>query len=464
MRTTFKFTGQTRVLDEIFRAIDTDCSGMIGFDELYEWLYGHRHSLDSRRNVEIDMRLQLPREANGTSPGMGLDAVAWDAEVFRVLVQQMLMRCRIDPPYLLAEWTQLGRMAVQEAYIGHSHAVRHAKEQALAGLRHGVNRSEFVAASRQTLFDSCEAMDTLWSEELAAVVGTAFDRCAQSVGGTNFLGRVGKEHLERWLAPLPRLATHSVMLSQASADLATANAALNAIAAPAANSQSGTPAALDALASGLASFASAALTAAATASPTSSTGTDPAGAALPSQLVSYTVPLRTIVQLRRQQARRRRAAGMISSTTRPGNFEKLAVRAKEAIAEAAAIAEARKDAEKKAVEAERHRWQRGQRLRWEAPRIHDQPLTFAKSSLRGSSTDDHLSIDPAKLTRPGVRRRERARRLPPIPIAARMGESQSAPELMRLPSLAKQPTGGNQRLALPYLYGRTFCRGPLAVR
>ena len=48
MRKTFGYTGPESVLDQIFDGLDVDKSGEIGFEELFEFLRGKRHSLVHR--------------------------------------------------------------------------------------------------------------------------------------------------------------------------------------------------------------------------------------------------------------------------------------------------------------------------------------------------------------------------------------------------------------------------------
>ena len=70
----------------MFESIDTDKSGKIGFDELFEFVRGHRHSLDHRTKHGFQ-GLQLPPGADFT-----LNEIAWDLETLRILMQQMLIR------------------------------------------------------------------------------------------------------------------------------------------------------------------------------------------------------------------------------------------------------------------------------------------------------------------------------------------------------------------------------------
>ena len=48
VRERFGYGGKAEVLTAIFGGLDTDGSGTIGFDELFEFIKGRRHSLDPR--------------------------------------------------------------------------------------------------------------------------------------------------------------------------------------------------------------------------------------------------------------------------------------------------------------------------------------------------------------------------------------------------------------------------------
>lgn len=52
MRAHFGYRGPSTVIGAVFRELDSDCTGTIGFDELYEFIRGRRHSLD-RRNMQV---------------------------------------------------------------------------------------------------------------------------------------------------------------------------------------------------------------------------------------------------------------------------------------------------------------------------------------------------------------------------------------------------------------------------
>ena len=83
------YSGPAHVVDEIFGAIDNDDSGKIGFDELYEFIRGRRHSLDLRNKRVRDLTIQPPKGA-----GYTLEDVVWDEHSLRALLQQARARSR----------------------------------------------------------------------------------------------------------------------------------------------------------------------------------------------------------------------------------------------------------------------------------------------------------------------------------------------------------------------------------
>ena len=449
---------------------------MIGFDELFEWLYGHRHSLDSRRDVSLDLRLQLP---DGSPEGVDWDGVAWDVEALRVLIQQMLVRARIGPSDLHAMWTKRRQVAVRAADQSTSSA-RVAREHALEGLRHGLSRTEFIAQARcgprqdvppstdlleqcrhlvpitraldkngapmerwcprsaralheprsvypkrrplnprapltrhccrETLFDATEGMETLWKEELEAVVGAAADECLATIMGTNFLGRVRRAHLGRWLREPPR-----VRPAPASSDPPSAQAAA-------------APSTADTAASGI-------------------------------------IPWKTEAQLRRQRAQRELVAMPAPEPTSNQDVESSkraararAARARAAIAEAAAVHAAREESARLAKAEEEYHWRSGPRLRWETPADLDRPFAFRppNAGLRGSTDHDasevayrsaHVHDKPA-LVLPGVPSRSSAFHLPLLP--PHLMRSADPETMDRVMPTDASPFGGG--CALPYLF------------
>ena len=77
------YRGSAHVIFSVFRTLDTDGSGQIGFDELFEFVHGKRHSLDTRSQRRLPRLLEPP-------PGLTLDTMLWDVETLRTLLQQVI--------------------------------------------------------------------------------------------------------------------------------------------------------------------------------------------------------------------------------------------------------------------------------------------------------------------------------------------------------------------------------------
>ena len=78
-----RYRGSAHVIFSVFRTLDTDGSGQIGFDELFEFVHGKRHSLDTRSQRRLPRLLEPP-------PGLTLDTMLWDVETLRTLLQQVI--------------------------------------------------------------------------------------------------------------------------------------------------------------------------------------------------------------------------------------------------------------------------------------------------------------------------------------------------------------------------------------
>ena len=183
MREKFGYKGEKRVLDEVFRALDADGNGVVGFDELYEFLRGHKHSLDSRRikRLEAEWLKLMPGPQldprTGSIRPIGLHEIEWDEEALRILINQMLVRCGLSPADLLRAWDTDKRE------------------------KDSLNRVEFVSNMRD-LFD--DQHDGLWEDDVRAIAESAFSTISREVKGENFLKSVGIVHLVRWLDDPPR--------------------------------------------------------------------------------------------------------------------------------------------------------------------------------------------------------------------------------------------------------------------
>lgn len=209
------YNGTQQVLDDVFKSMDLDGNGFITYHEFFEFVRGKRHSLDPRtrmdRLLEGGMQLEPP-------PGIRLDEIAWDVEVFRVLLKQMLERCRISPPELLLWWTKgrrvrhtfeapdQSKITSISAYKGRVR-VRGGFSVVLTGGvaaersgKRGLNRSDFV----NTIFSSFFASDDpsiadMWVNQVMNVVDEAFSTMLGLVRGENFFMEIGILHFDRFL-------------------------------------------------------------------------------------------------------------------------------------------------------------------------------------------------------------------------------------------------------------------------
>ena len=107
MRYKLGFRGPSSVISEIFEDLDSDGSGEIGFDELFEFIKGRRHSLDPRGNPKFILKLRMPDGAKGPAD------VAWDVDVLRTLLIDMLNRERVTPVDLIVRMG--GRYGLRKA-------------------------------------------------------------------------------------------------------------------------------------------------------------------------------------------------------------------------------------------------------------------------------------------------------------------------------------------------------------
>ena len=103
MRHRLGYTGPHHVLKAVFASLDSNADGHVSFDELYEFVRGCRHSLDQRNKHVRSMRMQPPRGADFT-----LSEIRWDVKTLRLLMQQMLQRCRMGATDLMRAWDSNG--------------------------------------------------------------------------------------------------------------------------------------------------------------------------------------------------------------------------------------------------------------------------------------------------------------------------------------------------------------------
>ena len=107
MKTRFGFRGMPWVLDEVFKSIDTDGSGEIGFDELFEFVRGRRHSLDRRTREVRCLALQ-------TAKGYDLTDLDWDADQLRLQIKTALERRKLSTTDLIRAWDRSGDQRISK--------------------------------------------------------------------------------------------------------------------------------------------------------------------------------------------------------------------------------------------------------------------------------------------------------------------------------------------------------------
>ena len=125
-------------------------SGTIGFDELYEFIHGKRHSLDRRyakefmknKNKTCAMALELPPGATYT-----LFDLVWDMDTFRTLLALTLDKYNLTSATLLKAWDDTGDGALCQ--------------------------TEFMQKVKSTFFRGA-SLDLLWKMEVSAVAQKTF--------------------------------------------------------------------------------------------------------------------------------------------------------------------------------------------------------------------------------------------------------------------------------------------------
>ena len=128
--------------------------------QLFEFIKGRRHSLDPRGNPNFKLELPLPEGARNFAE------LAWDVDVLRTLIIEMLNREHSTPADLLVRW----------------------------GGAKGLGKRDWQARMRQSFFDF---HDELWTDEVEAISDAAFELLLKLVPGQNFLARMTVVHLER---------------------------------------------------------------------------------------------------------------------------------------------------------------------------------------------------------------------------------------------------------------------------
>ena len=103
MRNQFGYRGSKSVLDSVFQSLDLDGSGFIGFDEVFEFVRGRRHSLDERNKRMRTLTLEPPKGAQYT-----LDEIKWDVDTLRIMLNLALDRANAGPNDLFQAWDKSG--------------------------------------------------------------------------------------------------------------------------------------------------------------------------------------------------------------------------------------------------------------------------------------------------------------------------------------------------------------------
>ena len=181
LREQFGYKGSKWVIDAVFASLDTDQSGEIGYDELFEFLRGRRHPLDERNKRVRDLRLEPP------NPDWSLEEIVWNVETLRILTQQMLQRARVGPHDLLAEWAMSrGRNDDELSFT----------------------RREYLNFMQGYFLPDYEQ---LWLAEVEPVVSMSFHAIValwKGASGSHLTAHVDLVRFERWLNPPTKRASH----------------------------------------------------------------------------------------------------------------------------------------------------------------------------------------------------------------------------------------------------------------
>ena len=216
MRNLCGYKGTEDVLTDVFVSMDTDGGGTIGFDELFEFVRGKRHSLDRRTKKELESQMRLVPPQGGQ-----LDDIAWDEEVLRRLITNTMLRCKVSPADLLQRWMNSKSHArgqgpmtiavvpetIAPSTIGGVHRIRVRGGFAPSTIynnsertgKRGITRPVFMDLMQRTFFRS-EDLDSrdLWVNEVKPVAEGMFDMMLDLVKGENFFREIGPLHFQRW--------------------------------------------------------------------------------------------------------------------------------------------------------------------------------------------------------------------------------------------------------------------------
>ena len=203
MRSHFHYQGPAQVLDDVFNSMDDDGTGFIGFKEWREFVKPKKEE-----KPRADYSLILP-------DGMSFDAIAWDAEVLRMLMKDMLQQRNYTLESMVSSWLQ-GNPEVQKAISEYKPAsprlitnrvrspggykdIRSFESIRNKDVLRGLNREAFAFRCLFTFFEFVEP--ELWQCELQFICFEAFNKMSSVLPGENFLHEIGIAHFVAWMEP-----------------------------------------------------------------------------------------------------------------------------------------------------------------------------------------------------------------------------------------------------------------------
>lgn len=99
LRDRFGFTGTIFLSDSVFKSIDVDRNRLVGFDELFEFVRGRRHSLDHRTKRVRKLLIKQPEHGRWV-----LEEIIWDDEVLCGHIQQVMIRAKVVASDVIHAW------------------------------------------------------------------------------------------------------------------------------------------------------------------------------------------------------------------------------------------------------------------------------------------------------------------------------------------------------------------------
>lgn len=169
MRNKFGFRGSNDLIDDVFTLLDTDGSGMVGFDELYEFVRGKRHSLDYRHKRVHGMTAAPPKNAS-----YKLRDVAWDETALSIILKMAMDRCFVSPSDLITAWDK--------------------------GKNGDLSEKEFMSNMCGVFANEQD----LWKDEVEKVAQKMFQRMARKAGDSKVIETtLDVTELELWVRSLP---------------------------------------------------------------------------------------------------------------------------------------------------------------------------------------------------------------------------------------------------------------------